>query len=106
MHPLRARQLGVERQVLGVGGAEAMTVDDVVLSHPAVAEYRGRVYLNDKGKDDVVITERGFKFLTTARRALFTTLRQTRSAGGGATAPTSIRGSGSTSTSAARSSST
>jgi phenylacetate-CoA ligase len=33
-----------------------MTVDDVVLSHPAVAEYRGRVYLNDKGKDDVVIT--------------------------------------------------
>jgi phenylacetate-CoA ligase len=33
-----------------------MTVDDVVLSNPAVAEYRGRVYLNDEGKDDVVVT--------------------------------------------------
>lgn len=33
-----------------------MTVDDIVLSHPAVAEYRGRVYFNDEGKDDVVVT--------------------------------------------------
>ena len=33
-----------------------MTIDDIVLAHPAVAEYRGQVYLNDDGKDDVVIT--------------------------------------------------